>query len=32
VRENPFNRRVVERQRQVHVNKRLYLQTSFGLT
>ena len=31
VRQNPFDRGVVERQGQVHVNKRLYLQMSCGL-
>ena len=31
VRQNPFDRGVVEREGQVHVNKRLYLQMSCGL-
>ena len=31
MRQDPFDRGVVERQRQVHVNKRLYLQMSCGL-
>jgi drug/metabolite transporter (DMT)-like permease len=32
VRQNPFDRGVVQRQRQVHVNNRLYLQMSCGQT